>query len=295
MSASDAASRAPDSNVVPQEMATAHLTDRQSPPEPWSLDDNIPWNDPAFSEEMLKWHLSQEHEAPSRRLETIDRQVRWIDSAVLRKHPSRVLDLGCGPGLYLQRLALLGHECAGIDYSPASIAYARDQATQAGLGIRYVLEDMRDAEYASDVDLIMLIYGDFNVFRPEHAALILSKCFSALADGGSLLLEVSTSEEIRARGHKPSARRESESSVVVKDNFWDTSCHVATQRDTVTDKTTGSTTVNGLSYQAYTDGKYVELLKRFGFGTVTKYPSLTGEPDRWSRGFVVFVAEKQGA
>lgn len=266
-----------------------------APPEPWSLDDNIPWNDPGFSEDMLKYHLSQEHDAPSRRFETIDRQVQWINSTVLSKRPSRILDLGCGPGLYLHRLALLGHECIGIDYSPASVAYARDQAAQVGLQICYALEDMREAEYASNIDLIMLIYGDFNVFRPQHAALILAKCFSALADGGSLLLEVSTFEEIRERGHKDSSRRESESNVVVRDNFWDASRRVATERGATTDKTTGNTTVEGVSYQAYADEEYVDLLKRFGFRAVTKHPSLTGQADEWSNDFAVFIAEKQGA
>ena len=270
------------------------MTDDQLPPEPWSLGDNIPWNDPDFSEAMLKDHLSQEHDSASRRFEMIDRHVRWISNSVLPKHPSRILDLGCGPGLYLQRLALLGHECSGIDYSPASIAYARRHAEQAGLRICYVLEDMREAEYGSNCDLLMQVYGEFNVFRLHDAELILSKCFSALADGGSLLLEVSTFDEIWTRGHKPSSPWELQSDLFVRDNFWDASRRVATERDTVTDKTTGSTTVERVSYQAYTDAEYVDLLKRFGFRTVWKHPSLTGETDGWSKNYVVFVAEIQG-
>lgn len=269
------------------------MIDGQLTPEPWSIGDNIPWNDPGFSDAMLKDHLSQEHDCASRRFETIDLHVRWINNTVLSKHPSRILDLGCGPGLYLQRLALFGHECSGIDYSPASIAYARERSAQAELRICYVLEDMREADYGSNWDLIMLVYGEFNVFRPHDAELILTKCVSALEHGGSLLLEVGTFDEIWARGHKPSSRSESRSDFFVRDNFWDASRRVATERDTATNKTTGSTTVEGVSYQAYTDAEYVDLLKRFGFKTVRKYPSLTEETDDWSKNYVVFVAEKQ--
>ena len=43
-------------------MALAKLVSiigRQLPPTPWVEGDNIPWQDPAFSERMLVEHLSQ--------------------------------------------------------------------------------------------------------------------------------------------------------------------------------------------------------------------------------------------
>ncbi len=98
---------------------------RNMRPRPWAEGEKIPWNDPGFSHRMLKEHLSQAHDAASRRTPTINKHVNWIHKFVLRERPSRILDLGCGPGLYSSRLAALGHTCHGIDFSPASIAYAR--------------------------------------------------------------------------------------------------------------------------------------------------------------------------
>ena len=46
----------------------------------------------------------------SRKSSTIDEHVDWIFSTVLDGQPARVLDLGCGPGLYAQRLSSLGCE-----------------------------------------------------------------------------------------------------------------------------------------------------------------------------------------
>jgi len=106
---------------------------RHGDPKPWAEGEKIPWNDPDFSRRMLNEHLSQEHDAASRRFETIDNHVKWIHGQVLKANPTRVLDLGCGPGLYTNRLAKLGHHCVGIDFSPASIACAREQAEEAGL------------------------------------------------------------------------------------------------------------------------------------------------------------------
>lgn len=56
-------------------MKLIDIIHRQPNPQPWSEGEKIPWNDPAFSKRMLKEHLSQAHDAASRRSETIDAQV----------------------------------------------------------------------------------------------------------------------------------------------------------------------------------------------------------------------------
>jgi hypothetical protein len=75
------------------------MIERTAIPAPWSEGEKIPWDEPGFSERMLKEHLSQEHDAASRRTEHIDAHVDWIHRELLGERPARVLDLGCGPGL----------------------------------------------------------------------------------------------------------------------------------------------------------------------------------------------------
>src|SRR5512140_1576091 len=96
--------------------------------EPWAEGEKIPWDDPEFSQRMLKEHLTQQHDAASRRTVTIRKHVQWIHTHLLGSQPARILDLGCGPGLYSSRLAKLGHTCTGIAFSPASIASATEHA-----------------------------------------------------------------------------------------------------------------------------------------------------------------------
>ena len=128
--------------------------------------EKIPWHEPAFSKRMLEEHLSQSHDLASRRSERIDGHVSWIDGEILSHRPSRILDLACGPGLYSERLARLGHECVGIDYSPASIEYARERARRDQLRCSYREEDLRTAQFGQDFDLALLIFGELNVFAP---------------------------------------------------------------------------------------------------------------------------------
>ncbi len=145
-------------------------------------------------------HLSQEHDAASRRFEVIDQHVGWIHNELLCGHPSRILDLGCGLGLYASRLSKLGHECVGIDFSPASIALAREQAEREGLRCTYVQDDIRAPDYGTGYGLVMLIFGEFNAFSPSDAMGISIKAHGALAEGGILLLEPHTASAVREMG-----------------------------------------------------------------------------------------------
>jgi hypothetical protein len=63
----------------------------------------------------------------------------------------------------------------GIDFSPASIAYAREQAEEEGLACTYIQQDIRTADYGAGYGLVKLIFGEFNVFRPGEARTILEK------------------------------------------------------------------------------------------------------------------------
>ena len=280
-------------------MNLTDLADRLVPPKPWSEGDNIPWSDPGFSERMLKEHLSQDHDGASRRGEVIDRHVSWIHTDVLSSTPAKVLDLGCGPGLYTSRLARLGHECVGIDYSPASIAYAAEVARGDDLRCDYRQEDIREAEYGRPFGLAMLIYGEFNVFAPDAAKEILRKCHSALGPGGKLVLEPHTFDALRSRGEAGTSWYSADCALfsdrphlVLEENFWHADVHVATTRHIVVDAATGDVKVHAASYQAYAKGEYQSLLEECGFHDVRFHASLTGGSDRSSPEYLVLVARK---
>lgn len=83
---------------------------------PFSGAYKIPWNDPEFSRRMLTEHPSQDHDLASRKLQTVGQHVRWLHDNLLNGAPGRFLDLGCGPGLYSNRLAKLGHTCFGTGF-----------------------------------------------------------------------------------------------------------------------------------------------------------------------------------
>ena len=255
------------------------------PPMPWAQGDNIPWNDPEISARMLREHLSPDHDLASRRGETIDRHVAWIHGHVLRARSAKILDLCCGPGLYGMRLAERGHEYVGIDYSPASIVYARRHNTMKDQ-CRYLEGDVRRVDYGGGFRLAMMVYGEFNVFRPADASVILHRVHAALEPGGLLLLEPHSRDAVMAIGNEGRTWDALDSGLFsdfphlyLQQAHWDEGSQAATRQFFAIDAATGSVARYAASYQAYSDEDYRSLLVEHGFHDIEFYPSLTGDRD----------------
>jgi SAM-dependent methyltransferase len=277
------------------------IVNRAPVPAPWSEGDNIPWNDPDFSERMLAEHLSQEHDLASRRSETIDEHVDWIFSTLLEGRPSRLLDLGCGPGLYVQRLAAKGCECVGMDFSPASIRHADKVAATDGLRCRFTHADVRDEAFDRAFDLVMMIYGQINVFPRDRAMEILTKAHAALEPGGRLLLELQAAEQIQKGGGAGSSWYSAASGLfsdqphlVLQENFWDAEAAASTTRFMVIDASTGAVSSYALSNEAYTEEELDDALHTAGFAEVQRFPSLRGKAATGEADLPVVVASRPG-
>lgn len=267
---------------------------RKNPPVPYADGEKIPWNDPVFSARMLKEHLSQEHDAASRRQLIIEQHVVWIHEYILNSTQSHVLDLGCGPGFYSNRLGALGHHCTGVDFSPASIDYARQTAAPT---CRFVEGDVRTVAYGTGYDLVMMIFGEFNTFRKKDALTILQKVYGALNLGGSVLIEPHTFEMVQQLGEAPHRWFSSKGGLysekphlVLFDNYWHSKEAIATQRYYIIDAETASVTRWASSMQAYTDDEYSALLHDVGFRDVQFFETFGNSPVH--QGLFVLSARK---
>jgi SAM-dependent methyltransferase len=248
---------------------------------------------------MLKEHLTQQHDRASRRFETIDQQIIWIHNSLLTQKQTRILDLGCGPGFYASRLSRLGHMCTGIDFSPASIEYARQQAEAEPSKCQYIQGDIRTTDFGMGYGLVMLIFGEINVFRPEDAQHILRKAFEALDTDGILLLEPMTFDAVYQVGHHPSTWYSAESGLFSEqphlclyESFWHAERSVATERYFIVEREPVSVQRHAASLQAYTDAGYRTLLENCGSKEMSFHPSLTGKQGDGQGEFVALVARK---
>lgn len=146
------------------------------------------WTDKHISGQMLALHLDTTNDAASRNARTIDATVDWVDSVIHRD--ASILDLGCGPGLYAERLSLKGHAVTGIDISRSSIRYAKESARKKCLPIRYYRQSYLRSVSLGAFDVALCIYCDFGALTPGEQATFLRNASRNLRDDGILILDV---------------------------------------------------------------------------------------------------------
>ncbi|MCU4177778.1 class I SAM-dependent methyltransferase [Carboxylicivirga sp. N1Y90] len=156
----------------------------------------IMWTDTHISKQLLDVHLNAELDLGSRKAETINSTVKWILESCENKQLN-ILDLGCGPGLYSERLAKEGHKVTGVDFSENSINYAKDQAREKKLDITYLKEDYLNLDLEENsFDLVILIFTDFGPLLPKEREQLLINVKRFLKPNGTFIFDVLNDKNI---------------------------------------------------------------------------------------------------
>lgn len=146
------------------------------------------WTDTHIGKMLLEAHLDQSTHAASRTPEVIEATVGWIRDRI--RSGCRVLDLGCGPGFYADRLARSGFSVTGVDFNPHSIEHARSEAAKHGLDIHYVLGDYLELAGEGGYDAAMCIYCDFGALDDDQEIRFLQTVRRQLVPGGRIVFDV---------------------------------------------------------------------------------------------------------
>lgn len=171
------------------------------------------WNDPYIAQKMLSLHLNPNHDIASRKPETIDNILDWMERHTSLKGRI-VLDLGCGPGLYAQKMAERGANVTGMDISSVSIEYARMMAMKTDRQIEFIENNYLSEHAFPPSDVVTLIYGDICALSPAQRAQLYRKVKAALRPGGVFILDAFTADMYAT--YEPLSLVEPN----LMDNFW---------------------------------------------------------------------------
>lgn len=273
---------------------------RADPPVAWDLDGNLPWNDPAFSERMLAEHLDQSHGAASRTHLERAEMVTWLWKALNLSAGDHILDFTCGPGLFAVDLALNECQVTGIDFSPASIAFARTLVEENNVHDKceFIEQDVREVILPPNTyDAALFLYGQMAVFCREEAFALLTKIASSLKPGARLVIELLNQDRVNKKtstwwftddkglwGDKPFLH--------LGERYWLAEEQISVERFYVIDLQTQNMLEVNLSDQTYAIPKLVDILNRAGFSRVDVYEDWDNV-DLYDRGeWIFYVAQK---
>lgn len=175
---------------------------RPAPFAVWTAD--LLWTDPHVSARMLEFHLDGTVDLSSRTTAFIDRSVGWLTGTIGIGAGTRVLDLGCGPGLYSNRLAAAGADVTGVDFSARSLDHARETAPSGPGGVRYLHGNYLDTAIPGRYDVALMIMCDFCALGPGQRGHLLERLSTLLAPGGRFVFDVYGLPALAAREERAS-------------------------------------------------------------------------------------------
>ncbi|WMJ85242.1 class I SAM-dependent methyltransferase [Anaerocolumna sp. MB42-C2] len=244
-------------------------------------DEELFWDDPHIAQQMLEAHLNPNWDAASYNHKTIEQIVEWQTKYLNLKKGAKILDLGCGPGLYCTRFSRYGLNVTGMDYSHNSIDYARKYADTNSLDIRYICQDYITMDYTHEFDAIFLIYCDLGALSDNRRDLLLEKIYKALKPGGTFVFDVFTRfnwEQLPLRNWYMS-----------ESGFWKPNPHLVLEQTfdfevenillrqyTILDDK-GAITTYHLRDHYYSKQNILQLMKKYGYQVQDVWSDLTGK------------------
>ena len=195
------------------------------------------WTDSHIARQMLRYHLDPEVNAASRSIDVIEQSVDFFVATFDLGKSSRVIDFGCGPGLYTHALKTRGiGSVTGVDFSAHSLNYAKVRASEERLEITYqlanyldychddclddCLDDCHDYRRDSRYDVISLIMSDFCALNPQQRTQLLAGFKRMLKPNGVVLLDVYTLQRFANLNENVTLERNSMSHFWSSQDYW---------------------------------------------------------------------------
>lgn len=273
---------------------------RPERPVAWAEGGNLPWNDPEFSERMLREHLDQAHGAASRVTAEREAQIDWLWNKLDLQRGMNICDITCGPGLYAVELAKRGCTVTGIDFAPAAIAYARKLAIQEGVAERctFIEQDVREVVLPERTfDVALFLYGQMAVFPKAEAQQLLAKSAQLLKPGGKLAVEILNQDRVDKTDSKwwftdNRGLWGDTPFLHLGERFWNDEAQMSSERFYVIHLETGKLIDILLCDQTYAIETMTAMMQTAGFAQVAVYPRWGGVPIYDADEWVVYLAEK---
>src|SRR5436853_599224 len=136
--------------------------------------------------------ISQAFESPT----DAASDVEWIVGVAALEAGARILDAPCGFGRHSIELARRGFQVTGVDFSETELDRARKAATEAGVPLRLVCQDIRDMEFPGEFDLAVNLFSSIGYFSDDEDRLVIDRFWRALKPGGVFVLDTRNRDQL---------------------------------------------------------------------------------------------------
>jgi len=237
--------------------------------------------------------ISQAFESPT----DAASDVEWIVGAAALDAGARVLDAPCGFGRHSVEFARRGFPVTGVDFSETELDRARKAATEAGVPVRLVCQDIRDMEFPGEFDLAVNLFSSIGYFSDDEDRLVIDRFWRALKPGGVFVLDTRNRDQL-VRSLPPEERKRVNGGTLRIENEFDpaTSRWRARwwriKRASAKSRESAAELIGESEIRLYSAHELSAMLRPERWGHVELYGGLDGTPFSLDAPRLVLVARK---
>ncbi|HWX23332.1 MAG TPA: class I SAM-dependent methyltransferase [Candidatus Binatia bacterium] len=203
-----------------------------------------------------------------------------------------ILDLCCGQGCFAVELAKRGFRVTGVDRTAAFLAVAADLAQRGHLECEFIREDMLKFQRPSYYHAVISIFHSFGYhLRDEENCRVLRNAYFSLVDGGQLLIDMLSKEQIVQSSQFPIQERVGEERLMCLRSFDEKMERV---EDRWVLESGGTKREFRTSARMYSVEELSLLLRACGFVDIRMNGGFDGRPYSRDRGRLLVIARKRG-
>ncbi|MFH1808795.1 MAG: class I SAM-dependent methyltransferase [Pseudomonadota bacterium] len=218
-------------------------------------------------------------------------EIEALLGLVQVRPPGSVLDLCCGPGRHAVELARRGFTVTGVDRTAAYLERAGARASDAGLQVEWVQDDMRHFVRPRAFDLAVNLFTAFGYFEdPAQDRQVLDKLRQSLKPGGVLVMDLLGKEILARKFRQRDWDRLADGTLIIEDRELQHSFGWIRNQWTLLRQ--GQTVQVVVEHRLYAASELEGLLRDVGFDQVQSFGSLHGTPYDHEAERLVVVARR---
>ncbi|WP_202080717.1 class I SAM-dependent DNA methyltransferase [Caldalkalibacillus salinus] len=129
-----------------------------------------------------------------------DQWLTFLNEVCARHHHqiNAVIDLGCGTGSIAIPLVQQGYKVTGIDLSETMLAVAQEKASNTGVDVQWIHQDMTELDLGTQYDTIISFLDSLNyVTEPSQLQACFHRVYQHLTDDGLFIFDVHSMYKMR--------------------------------------------------------------------------------------------------
>lgn len=240
----------------------------------------------------------------ARRYDALTRDVDYgLWARFLQKHFAcagrevrSVVELACGTGSLLLRLAELGYDVTGVDLSPDMLAVAANKCADLETQPLLLQQDVSRLRLLAPADAAVCCLDSLNYLtRPAAVRRTFRRVWQALAPGGLFLFDIRSPELLRSMDGQIFLDETEDTYCVWRGDFSQRRNILSYYMDLFYQNPDGTWDREEELHEeyAYDPGELEQWLNEAGFGRVRQYGNLVMRPPKPGEERIFFVAERQ--